>query len=92
MKNLIRKLHGIPLSLQQLLHSGSSLDDTAKLEAPVDLQLVLLSVSNAEQGHEIGNELRSACQLGDLRTAQLLLEAGADKNLQDDYGETLGCC
>ena len=38
LKTLLRSLHGFPLCLQQLLHSGESLEDPTGLDASLDIQ------------------------------------------------------
>ena len=44
LKGHLREVHGFPVYLQQLVHDGSILDDDTKLAAPMDLQLVLLTL------------------------------------------------
>ena len=42
-------LDGFPICMQQLLHNGKSLNSFTKLDAPMDLQLVLLPLLSNEQ-------------------------------------------
>ena len=44
LKAALRSLYSFPLCLQQLLHNGSILDDSAKLTTPIDMELVLFSI------------------------------------------------
>ena len=85
LKASLRSLHGFPMCMQQLLHNGINLDNSTKLDAPVDLQLAL---SAKVQQAEAAKELADACKQGDLTVARLLLEAGADENAQDGEGYT----
>ena len=78
LKRELRRLHGFPLCMQQLLQSGNILDDFSELDAPAELQLVLLSsLSSAIQQGRADSEFVDACAHGQLETARLLLEAGA---------------
>ena len=101
----LRVQHYIPVCLQQLLHKGSSLDDSTELDtlkhgnklndstqpglldASIHLQLVLAKPSAAAELKET-EVFRDACWRGELEAAQLLLHAGAEKDLQDSLGTT----
>ena len=76
LKYALKKQHGFPLCLQQLLHNGSGLDNASKLDAPIDVQLVLLPVSTETQS-AAASELTVACRDGFVKAARLLVEAGA---------------
>ena len=88
LKSSLRKLHGFPICMQQLLHDGCSLDDVAVLDAPIDILLVLKAPSTDAQHLALAKELAETCKQGDLQAAQSLLQAGANKDLPDDYGNT----
>ncbi|CAE7566545.1 mask, partial [Symbiodinium pilosum] len=88
LKASLCSLHGFPLCMQQLLHNGNGLDDSTKLDAPIDLQLVLLALSTKAQQCEAANELCESCLKGDLNIVRLLLEAGANKNATDPENRT----
>ena len=88
LKASLRSLHGFPLCMQQLLHNGNGLDDSTKLDAPIDLQLVLLTLSAAAQQCDAVNELCKSCFGGHLNIVRLLLEAGADTNVRDREART----
>ena len=81
-------LHGFPVCLQKLLHEGHSLDDSAKLETLQDtcihLQLVLGTPSTAVELEETCQVFRVACRCGNLEAAQMLLQAGAQKDMRDE--------
>ena len=83
LKASLRSRHGFPLCMQELLHNGKSLINSTKLDAPIDLQLILLALSTEVQQDEAAKELTAACVQGDLEIARQLLEAGADKNAKD---------
>ena len=86
LKALLRSLHGFPMCIQKLLHKGNSLDNSTKLDAPIHLQLVLLSAE--VQQLEAAKELAESCRKGDPKVVRLLLEPGASKNAEDDKGDT----
>ena len=106
LKRELFNLYGFPICLQQLLHKGTRLDNTTKidvlqdanslddssqpdaLDASIHLQLVLATASTAAQLKETNELFRVACQHGDLETAQLLLQAGAVKDVRDRWGRT----
>ena len=85
LKASLRSLHGFPMCMQQLLHKGNSLDDFTKLDAPMDLQIVLQAPTSK---HEEKLELLAACSQGYLTIASLLVKAGANKNAKDGKGRT----
>ena len=61
------------------------LDNSTKLEVPMDFQLVLCAPYSKREAEL---ELLAACSQGYLETASLLLEAGADKDAEDSKGDT----
>ena len=73
LKKILRKLHGFPMCIQKLLHDGKALDSSTKLENPIDMQLVLLSLSSLAQQEEAANELTAyACEHGHVESGLLL--------------------
>ena len=89
---LQRLLHwGNRLSNSTMLESlqgGNSLDDSVQSDvpdAPIHLQLILLTASTAAELKETNVMFREACRCGKLETAQVLLTAGANKDWQDDH-------
>ena len=88
LKASLCSLHGFPMCMQQLQHIGNSLDDCTKLDAPMELQLVLLACSMEVQQREAVNEFFKACKEGNLETTRLLLEAGANKDARTVNGYT----
>ena len=56
LKELLRSRYGFPICLQQLLQDSSCLDNSAKLDAPTDLQLVLLNARSV-QTRDVAEEL-----------------------------------
>ena len=88
LKASLRSLHGFPMCMQQLLHNGNGLDNSTELNAPIDLQLVLLVPCSEAQQYEAAAELAESCDKGDLKVARLLLEAGSDKDLRRCGGTT----
>ena len=66
LKVSLRNFHGFPMRIQQLLHKGNSLDSSTKLDAAMDLQLVLLGLSTEAQQVEAAKELAEACVQGNL--------------------------
>ena len=87
-KAILCRQHGCPPSMQKLLHNGSILEDSTKLETPIDLQLVLSYVTTDAKEQEAHRELVAACQNGYRKLAKVLLEAGVDKDKQNSLGYT----
>ena len=87
LKDVLRSRYGFPPFIQQLLHKGKSLEDSAKLESPSDIQL-LLAVSTPAQQTQAVRALSTACILEDFEMVKVLLAAGADKDSFGDYGCT----
>ena len=86
LKASLRSLHGFPKCMQQLMHNGNILHNRTKIDVPIDLHLVLLQLSTEELRLEAAKELAEACCHGYLTTTRLLLEAGANKNAEDQHG------
>ena len=74
LKASLRSLYSFPMCMQQLLHNGINLDNSTKLDAPIDLQLALST--NVQQA-EAAKELADACKQGDLTVARLLAAFGS---------------
>ena len=87
LKESLRRQHGFPMCMQQLLHKGTSLDNSTELDAPIDLQLVLIPLSTHKLQLEAAKELAEACKQGDLKTTRLLLEAGAKQDQLQNYSD-----
>ena len=63
LKQRLHRLHGIPSRFRQrLLCCGDALDDSVKLDSPMDLELVLLAYSTASKTQ--GIKLLSAAEIG----------------------------
>ena len=60
LKNALLRLHGFPMCMQEVLHNSKSLDNSTKLDAPIDLQLVILALSTEVLQVEAGKELVAA--------------------------------
>ena len=83
-KSYLRERHGFPVCLQQLLQNGRILLDFEPLEAPSDIQLVLLSVCSTTQRIDAARELIDyAAMQGNVKATRFLLQAGACKALID---------
>ena len=85
LKRHLRKLYGFPACIQQLVREGSRMNDDATLEEPIDVQVVLLPASNASGVEE---EFLEAAEEGHVEVVRMLLEAGADKDLEDIDSKT----
>ena len=83
LKKQLRKQNGIPLCMQQLLHNGSVLDDSTKLQPTMEVQLVLSSMSTTAQQKAAATELVDACEQCDVAVVRVLAEAIAGKDPQD---------
>ena len=75
----LRAVHGFPFCMQQLLHRSQILEDSTKLDACMDLQLVLRPLP-AYQYLKASYEFDDACKSGLMKVARFLLQAGMDKN------------
>ena len=81
LKSSLRRLHGFPICMQQLLRDSISLDNATRLDASIDLQLVLLAPSASVAA----TELLEVCEAGNLEAVRALLEAGADSDFRGDH-------
>ena len=72
LKASLRSLHGFPRCMQQLLHNGNSLDNSTKIYAPMDLQVVLLAILDDAQQPQAAKELAESCESSDFKVARLL--------------------
>ena len=92
LKEHLRELHGFPVSLQLLLHEGNLLDDGAELDAPADVQLVLLNLSGLSQQDGSARlaiaELTDAAQWNREKVVRCLLESGVDRDGRQADGST----
>ena len=88
LQQLLHKGNGLDDSSRlDALQDHNNLDDPAQpdlRDASVHLQLVLATASTAAELAETTQMFRDACQRRELETAQLLLNAGAEKDLRDD--------
>ena len=88
----MREVYGFPLSLQQLTHDGDLLEDGAGLDAPMDLQLVLLTISGLSARDRTARfaelELAYASRRNCEKVARYLLEAGVGADRRDVDGKT----
>ena len=82
LKAPLQNQHDFLMCMQQLLHNGNSLEDSTELDTPIDLQLALVALSTEVQQVDAPKELCESC-LSDQQVARLLLEAGADNELQN---------
>ena len=86
LKRFLRELHGWPLCMQKLLQGDSILDDSTKLKGPLEICLVLESLSCQEKQVivQASAELADcASQSGLVKTARLLLDAVADMDMEE---------
>ena len=89
LKRHLRTWHGYPVCLQELLQAEGLLENSAPLDGPVDVQLVVLSILKPDRMAEAANELvEYAAETGHVEVARALLEAGADKDFLSSSGMT----
>ncbi|CAE7791093.1 unnamed protein product [Symbiodinium microadriaticum] len=89
LKKRLQGLCGLSSFRQQLLHNGAVLDDEtklARLELPVDLQLVLLSFGSGSLQQR--NNFSFAVGSGQTSEVQRMLQIPHDPDLVDEFGET----
>ena len=58
-KDHLCKLHGFPVCTQRLVHDGCILDDATRVDKPIDVQLVLESISAPYVTLQLANALIS---------------------------------
>ena len=77
LKQQLREVCEHPASLQQLMHEGASLEDRVRLDAPMDVQLVLLPWDRTfEQKRKISSELWEGCDTGHEKLVRIVLKTG----------------
>lgn len=81
MKRHLRPLCGKTRFQQRLLYNGSDLDDHARLDSPMDLQLVLLRYGSSE---EAAADLVSAARRGNLDAVEQILQGPQNPNCWDE--------
>ena len=76
----LRKLHGFPPCLQELLDGSRKLEDAVTLETPWDMQLLLKTSSTGTEAAKMSMNMEffEAAFKGPTEAVQLLLAAGAD--------------
>ena len=91
LKRRLRELHCWPVCMQQLLHGDSILDDSAKVEVPVELCLVVLDTlsSHAKKVEAVVELVDCASRPGLVKTAQRLLDAMAGADMKQEKEEDL---
>ena len=84
LKKHLCELCGFPVYLQSILHNGKILDDYEKLEATMDLQLVVLSIYGLSHRSCTANfamaDLAQAARRNREDMVRVLLQAGVDIN------------
>ena len=78
LKRRLQSLHGLPRFRQRLLHGGTILNDDFRLDAPYDLQLVLLNFITASHAENV--ELLAASMRGDESDLEQILQRPQDPN------------
>ena len=88
LKSHLQALHGFPVCIQRLLHAGNILENSAELNAPADIQLVLLHATSIAQVRRMSIELVQSAEKNRLEVVRLLLGAGASVDWKDVHGYT----
>ena len=83
LKQELRRLHGFPLCMQQLLHNDDSLDPAMKLEEPMDLQLVIVPISEMRQFYDSLDEMLDVCHTGMTEVLRQLMDTGLVERAKD---------
>ncbi|CAE7498369.1 Ankrd17, partial [Symbiodinium sp. KB8] len=78
---------GLPWTMQKILHDGRELADAAKLESPMDVQLVLMSPADPDtvDSRYCETPLTTAARRGRLDIVGRLLEAWSFKTVSDKF-------
>ena len=78
---------GLPWTMQKILHDGRELADAAKLESPMDVQLVLMSPADPDtvDARYCETPLTTAARRGRLDIVGRLLEAWSFKTVSDKF-------
>ena len=93
LKQQLQEEYGLPVFLQRILHQGVILDDQARLDSIVKVQLLLLPVhatASSDEGAEVAFALCHASEAGRNRSLCWLLAARADANMERCYPDE-GC-
>ena len=85
LKRQLRSKHGFPVCFQQLLHESRRLAEDEKLDAAVDVQLIISPLVEGADGME---ELLEAVETGDAQLARALLDAGVPTDCRNEGGDT----
>ena len=89
LRRYLRQRLGLPLSVHRLLHGSSLADDATQLNLPMDLQLVLVTISSPGHRNEASEELiRFAAYHGHTEVARALQIMDMDKDCKDRFGRT----
>ena len=91
LKRHLRLCCDFPECILQLVKDSSRLDDAVELNAPTDVQLVLLPASSVAEG-KVADELIGASSTGKVETVRMLLAAGAHVDLKNRFGDTALIC
>ena len=83
LKRYLRVRHSFPVSLQQLLHNGSRLEDDEILVCPMDIQVVLSQASSIPEVTIAAEFFGYAALEGDSQVVRMLIDAGADINMRE---------
>ncbi|CAE7632510.1 ANK3 [Symbiodinium sp. CCMP2456] len=87
LKQKLIELHGMPPRFRQrILLNGESLEDTVKLDRPMDLELVLLTFADVSE--EAVEDLNDAAREGSVAKVQSMLQLPQDPDLLDKFGST----
>ena len=78
----LRAKHGMPVSLQNLLHDGRKLSEQDKIGVPLELQLILATCVQGTE-RKAAQELHEAASAGEVEVVRLLLRSGVDKDFTD---------
>ncbi|OLP87643.1 Ankyrin repeat and KH domain-containing protein mask [Symbiodinium microadriaticum] len=85
----LRRRLGRPVNLQQFLNDDNLLDDERRLDVPMNVQLVLLTVHcDVLRFHAAASELIFAALKGHVGLARFLIDAGMDMHVQGVNGFT----
>ncbi|CAE7230422.1 Ank3 [Symbiodinium natans] len=93
LKNRLRELYGYPACAQQILHAGAYLDDAASLSTVLEVQMVVLPVWTTAGKHKFASELVDhTVRDGHVEVLRSLLQARADKDSKNAFGDTALIC
>ncbi|CAE7253694.1 ANK1 [Symbiodinium sp. CCMP2592] len=86
LKRYLQGICGLPRFQQRLLHDGMDLKDSFKFHSPMDVQLVLLPLSDASESER--RELLDAVGSVQVLEIEKILQRPQDPNLADFSGNT----